>query len=108
MHFEEARPMNMGIQATIEQDFRSRLQDFGLQFDTTTGLPNHISFRTSVRRLLDQALIDGKEIALLWIDLLNLRREYSMGGDEGADRLVCAVADGLRPWVDEGELVSRF
>jgi diguanylate cyclase (GGDEF)-like protein len=100
--------MNTGTQTMIEDDFRSRLQDFSLQFDTTTRLPNHTSFRSAMRRLLDQALIDGQEIALLWVDLLNLRREYSIGGDDGADRLLCTVADGLRPWVDEGELICRF
>jgi predicted signal transduction protein with EAL and GGDEF domain len=100
--------MNTGTQATLEEDFRCQLQDFGLQFDTITGLPNQISFRASMRRMLDRALNGGQEIALLWVDLLNLRREYSIGGDEGADRLACAVADGLRSWVDVGELICRF
>jgi diguanylate cyclase (GGDEF)-like protein len=92
----------------IEEDFRSHMQDFSMQFDSLTGLPNRASFRVSVRRLLDRAFTDGREITLLWVDLLNLRREYSIAGDEGADRLVCAVADGLRPWVGAGELICRF
>jgi diguanylate cyclase (GGDEF)-like protein len=100
--------MSTCTQAAIEEDFRCQLQDFGLQFDTVTGLPNQISFRASLRRQLDRALGNGQEIALLWVDLLNLRREYSIGGDEGADRLVCAVADGLRLSIDTGELVCRF
>ena len=58
--------------------------------------------------MVDQAVLHGGEIALLWVDLLNLRREYSIGGDEAAERLVCAVADGLRPCVDAGELICRF
>jgi diguanylate cyclase (GGDEF)-like protein len=100
--------MKMCTPVAIEEDFRSHLQDFSLQFDSLTGLPNRASFRASVRRLLDRALTGGREIALLWVDLLNLRREYSISGDEGADRLVCAVADGLRPWVEAGELICRF
>ena len=98
----------MGTQVILEENFRAQLQDFGLQFDTVTSLPNQTSFRASVRRMLDQTLTDGREVALLWIDVLNLRREYSIGGDEGAERLVCAVADGLRPWIHPGELICRF
>ena len=100
--------MSTATQAALEEDFRCQLQDFGLQFDTVTGLPNQIAFRASVRRMLDRAHTSGQEIALLWVDLLNLRREYSIGGDEAADRLACVVADGLRPWVDVGELICRF
>ncbi|HEX4319736.1 MAG TPA: bifunctional diguanylate cyclase/phosphodiesterase [Acidobacteriaceae bacterium] len=100
--------MKTSTQETLEQDFRSQLQDFGLQFDSTTGLPNHSSFRASVKSMVDNAVLHGGEIALLWIDLLNLRREYSIGGDEAAERLVCAVADGLRPAIDAGELICRF
>lgn len=100
--------MNTGTQETLEEDFRSQLQDFGLQFDPVTGLPNHVYFRAAIRRMIDQALVTGQEIALLWVDVLNLRREYSIGGDEGAERLVCTVADALRPWADAGELICRF
>jgi predicted signal transduction protein with EAL and GGDEF domain len=106
--FEEALIMKMGKQATLEEDFRCQLQDFGLQFDATTGLQNHSSFRASIRNMVDNAVLHGGEIALLWIDLLNLRREYSIGGDEAAERLVCAVSDSLRPSVDAGELICRF
>jgi diguanylate cyclase (GGDEF)-like protein len=97
-----------GTQAMLEQDFRSQLQDFSLQCDVATGLPNHISFRASLRRLLDEALTDGREIALVWIDIMNLRREFSISGDQGAERLVYAVADALRPCVETGELICRF
>jgi predicted signal transduction protein with EAL and GGDEF domain len=100
--------MNTGAQETIDEDFRSQLQDFGLQFDPVTGLPNHVSFRASIRKITDKAASTGQEIALLWVDVLNLRREYSIGGDEGAERLVCAVADALRPCVDSGELICRY
>jgi predicted signal transduction protein with EAL and GGDEF domain len=100
--------MHTGSQKTLEEDFRSQLQDFGLQYDPVTGLPNHVSFRASLRRMTEQALATGQEIALLWVDVLNLRREYSIGGDEGAERLVCTVADALRPWVDGEELICRF
>lgn len=100
--------MNTGMRETLDQDFRSRLQEYGLQFDPATGLANQASFRRSLRELLDGGQQFGLELSMLWIDVLNLRREYSIGGDEAADRLIRKVADGLRPWIDPGELICRF
>lgn len=100
--------MNSGMREAFDVDFRSRLQDFGLQFDPSTGLANQASFRRSIRELLAGAQQLGQEYSLLWIDVLNLRREYSVGGDEAAYRLIQKVADGLRPWIDPGELICRF
>jgi predicted signal transduction protein with EAL and GGDEF domain len=100
--------MNTGTQVTLEEVFRSQLQDYGMQFDPITGLQNHVSFRASLRRMIDDAATLGHEVAVLWVDVLNLRREYSIGGDEGAERLICTVADAFRPWVDPEELICRF
>lgn len=100
--------MNSGVRETLDEDFRSRLQDYGLQFDPKTGLANQTSFRRSIVELLENANQFGQELLLLWIDVLNLRREYSIGGDYAAERLLQKVADGLRPWIDPGELICRF
>ncbi|MFC5861230.1 putative bifunctional diguanylate cyclase/phosphodiesterase [Acidicapsa dinghuensis] len=100
--------MKTGMRETLDEDFRIRLQDYGLQFDPTTGMANQASFRRSLREVLETAGQFGQELSLLWIDVLNLRREYSIGGDEAAERLIQKVADGLRPWIDPGELICRF
>jgi diguanylate cyclase (GGDEF)-like protein len=95
-------------QLMFDEDIRSQLQDYGWRHDPVTGLPNRAFFRASIGPFLEKAMADGQEIVLLWIDVLNLRREYSVSGDEGAERLVCNVSDSLRPWVDSNELISRF
>jgi len=100
--------MASAAQLTLDDDYRNQLTEYGLHHDPTTGLPNHTFFRNSFRDLLDDAVSDGQEITLLWVDVLNLRREYSMGGTEGVDRLICAVSDSLREWVYSGELICRF
>lgn len=100
--------MSSGMRETLDEDFRSRLEDYGLQFDPTTGLANQASFRRSIRELLENAHHFGQDLCLLWIDVLNLRREYSIGGYEASERLIQKVADGLRPWIDPGELICRF
>lgn len=100
--------MNPISQQSIDEDFRIQLQDFGLRYDPVTGLPNQSFFRSELRSMLARASAESLHVALVWIDLTNLRREYSVGGDEAAQRMVSVLADSLRPWMDEGELVCRF
>jgi diguanylate cyclase (GGDEF)-like protein len=95
-------------QQSLDADFRIQLQDYGLHYDPVTGLPNQTFFGTAIRKMLVHASTQGEEIALIWIDLTNLRREYSVGGDDAAQRMVCILADSLRPWADDGELICRF
>jgi len=95
-------------QQSLDEDFRTQLQDYGLRYDPITGLPNQTFFRAAIRKMFYDAMAQGNEIALVWIDLTNLRREYSVGGEEAAQRLLCTVGDALRPWADDGELVCRF
>ncbi len=91
-----------------EEDFRTGLRAYEECFDLVTGLPNHVFFRVAIHMMLRQARSHGEEIVLLWVDLTNLRREYSVGGDAAAERLLCMVADSLRPHAEEGEIVCRF
>jgi diguanylate cyclase (GGDEF)-like protein len=100
--------MNPISNPSIDDDFRTQLQDYGLRYDPITGLPNQTFFRGAIRKLLAQAQAEGQQIALLWIDLTNLRREFSVGGEEASRGLVSTLADSLRPWAEEGELVCRF
>ena len=100
--------MNPIATPILEHDFRSQLQEYGLRYDPLTGLPNQAFFRSSLRQMLTLSEDTGEGVALVWFDLLNLRREYAIGGDEGAERLVCTVSDSMRPWLESGELICRF
>jgi EAL domain-containing protein (putative c-di-GMP-specific phosphodiesterase class I)/GGDEF domain-containing protein len=100
--------MQAGLPQALDKEFRTQLQDYGLRYDPATGLPNTVSFRSWIGQRLVEAATHGEEIALVWVDVLNLRREYSVGGDEGAARLIGTVADSLRPWADAGELTCRY
>lgn len=92
----------------LEEEFRTQLEDYGLRYDPVTGLPNAVSFRSDLRRMLADAVKKQRGVALLWIDVTNERREYSIGGDAAARRIVCALADALRPAVQDGELICRY
>lgn len=100
--------MNLSSAHLLEEEFRTQLQDYGLRYDPMTGLPNAASFRSDLRLMLAEATERTSEVALVWIDLNNMYREYSIGGDAAARRVLCCLADALRPVTDEGELICRF
>ena len=90
---------------TLEENYGIHSEDYGAGLDPMTGLPNQLHFRAVTRKLLAGAT---SEYALLWLDVLNLRREYSIGGDHGIQRLISSVAASLRPWIERDELVCRY
>ncbi|HTJ30328.1 MAG TPA: GGDEF domain-containing phosphodiesterase [Acidobacteriaceae bacterium] len=100
--------MNQPSAHLLEAEFRTQLKDYGLTYDPVTGLPNAVSFRSSLRRMLAEAGKENKGVALLWIDLTNERREYSIGGETASQRVLCTLADALRPAVEDGELICRY
>lgn len=100
--------MSQTLQHSLDEDFRHRLEDFSLRYDPVTGLPNQALFRDGLRSALQVCEANGQGLALLWVDLTNLRREFSVGGEDAARNLVCTLADSLRPWANSGELVCRF
>lgn len=81
---------------------------YGSKYDIQTGLLNPHWFQRWAETLvrdLDPAK-DG--LAFLWIDVLNLRKGFSVWGWSGADALVSHIAGILRSQLDEDALISRF
>jgi EAL domain-containing protein (putative c-di-GMP-specific phosphodiesterase class I)/GGDEF domain-containing protein len=75
--------------------------------DSQTGLPNFDSFRNSLTQLLETQP-PGNEVAMIWIDLLNLRRQFLLRGWSGTDSQVRRIADVLRSAAGEPALLCRF
>lgn len=75
-------------------------------FDLQTGLLSHQAIQDAVAGMV-RSRPAGREVALIWIDLLNLRREFSLWGWAGADALTRRVAGKLRSVVDSGALLGR-
>ncbi|MGA2084373.1 MAG: GGDEF domain-containing phosphodiesterase [Terracidiphilus sp.] len=80
---------------------------YGLRHDIETGLLNYKSFQESLAALLRDGPAD-QEIALIWIDLLDLRREFSSWGWARSEAVVRRAADKLRSTADPGALLGRF
>jgi EAL domain-containing protein (putative c-di-GMP-specific phosphodiesterase class I)/GGDEF domain-containing protein len=76
-------------------------------YDSQTGLPHFDSFRSSLNRLIETQPPEN-EVAMIWVDLLNLRRQFLLRGWTGTDSQVRRIADVLRSAVDESALLCRF
>jgi EAL domain-containing protein (putative c-di-GMP-specific phosphodiesterase class I) len=91
----------------LDDEMRQLMWWYGQRFDIQTRLMNQRSFQSALATLLHNRQPD-QEIALLWIDVLNLRREYSIWGSKGVEALVAHIADSLRSAVDGDALLGRF
>ncbi len=90
----------------VESEQDRQILAYGQRFDTQTGLLSHQAFQDALAAKLRNRAA-GREVALLWIDLVNLRREFSLWGWTGAEALARRVAGTLRSVVDTGALLGR-
>jgi diguanylate cyclase len=80
---------------------------FSQRYDPQTGLLTHRAFQDALAALL-KTTQPGQEVALIWIDLVNLQRVFSLWGWTGAEALARHIAGTLRSVVDEDALLGRF
>jgi len=90
----------------VEGALDRHIPGYGQRFDIQTGLLNYLGIREGLARLLRNRA-DGRGIALVWIDLMNLRREFSLWGWTGAEAMARRVAGALRSAVDSNALLGR-
>lgn len=94
--------MDHAVENTIGEESLSYSQ----RFDIQTGLLNHQAFQDELAAMLRNRS-SSSEVALLWIDLVNLRHEFSLWGWSGAEALARRVTATLRSAVEEGSLLGR-
>lgn len=96
-----------GTDYAAEEELRRQMLAYSQRHDMQTGLLNHQAFQESLAWLLKEGA-DKQETALVWIDILNLRREFSLWGSAGTDVLVRHIADALRNAAEADAVVGRF
>ncbi|MEX0697627.1 MAG: EAL domain-containing protein [Dongiaceae bacterium] len=94
------------VDASERKRAEDRIYDLAYR-DTLTGLPNRAALIEGL-----QALLSGIErqrwSALLFIDLDQFKVLNDTKGHHFGDRLLCGVAERLKPVVGESDLVARF
>ena len=88
---------------SIDDDLRKQMLSYAQRHDIQTGLLNYQAFQESLGWLLQERQ-PSQEIALVWIDILNLRKEFSLWGSAGTDALVRHIAGELRSVVGPEEI----
>jgi diguanylate cyclase (GGDEF)-like protein len=77
------------------------------RFDELTGLPNRVSFRNEIGRMLKGASSTSLS-ALLFIDLDQFKQVNDTLGHPSGDKLLCMVADRIREMLRTDDFVARF
>ncbi|HEX4031743.1 MAG TPA: GGDEF domain-containing phosphodiesterase [Terracidiphilus sp.] len=91
----------------LDDALRQQMRAYERRYDIQTGLLNYQSFQESLACLL-RGRDASREVALVWIDVLNLRREFALWGTRGTETLVAHVAESLRSAVNGNAIVGRF
>jgi diguanylate cyclase (GGDEF)-like protein len=78
------------------------------RYDELTKLPNRVSFRDEIERLLKKPRAGNDLSALLFVDLDQFKQVNDTLGHPCGDQLLCAVADRLRDMLRPEDFVARF
>ncbi len=77
-------------------------------YDDLTALPNRVSFRDEIERLLSLTHTNDRRSALLFIDLDQFKQVNDTLGHPCGDQLLCLVANRLREMLRPEDFVARF
>ncbi|WFU41913.1 EAL domain-containing protein [Bradyrhizobium sp. CB82] len=78
------------------------------RYDELTALPNRVSFRDEIERLLTISHDAERLSALLFVDLDQFKQVNDTLGHPCGDQLLCAVANRLREMLRPEDFVARF
>jgi diguanylate cyclase (GGDEF)-like protein len=78
------------------------------RYDELTALPNRVSFRDEIERLLAHPHHSERLSALLFVDLDQFKQVNDTLGHPCGDQLLCAVANRLREMLRPEDFVARF
>jgi diguanylate cyclase (GGDEF)-like protein len=107
------QPMSGGGMVVLAEDITERkIAEARIthlaRYDELTALPNRVSFRDEIERLLAVSHSSGRLSALLFIDLDQFKQINDTLGHPCGDQLLCAVADRLRAMLRPEDFVARF
>lgn len=106
------QPMTGGGMVVVLEDITERRNSEArishmARFDELTGLPNRMSFRNEIGRMLKMGDSTAMS-ALLFVDLDQFKQVNDTLGHPCGDQLLCMVADRLREMLRAEDFVARF
>ncbi|HET6208195.1 MAG TPA: GGDEF domain-containing phosphodiesterase [Terracidiphilus sp.] len=103
----DRREAALSVLESMDNELRREIIAYANRHDVHTGLLNFHAFQVELDSLL-RRMPSVPEGAVVWIDVLNVRREFALWGVEAAELLVRNVADVLRSGAGEKTLLGRF
>ncbi|MDA8094211.1 MAG: EAL domain-containing protein [Betaproteobacteria bacterium] len=92
---------------STQKQYEARLE-FLAHHDTLTGLHNRSHFQQRLEEAIARAHRNGREVAVLFIDLDGFKTVNDSLGHPVGDQLLRAIAERIRGSVRESDLVARF
>ncbi|MBN9584544.1 MAG: diguanylate cyclase [Afipia sp. 62-7] len=107
------QPMEGGGTVVLVEDITERRNaeakiSHMARVDELTGLPNRVSFRAEIEKLLAAPPNLTSQSALLFIDLDQFKQVNDTLGHPSGDKLLCAVTARLRRLLRPEDFVARF
>jgi len=107
------QPMEGGGTVVLVEDITERRNaeakiNHMARVDELTGLPNRVSFRDEIEKLLAAPFGGAPLSALLFIDLDQFKQVNDTLGHPSGDKLLCAVTARLRRLLRPEDFVARF
>ena len=101
----------LGMRGTIQDVTERRLAEEKIHslayYDSLTGLPNRVMFRDQLERAIALCAREGKQLAVMFLDLDKFKRINDTLGHSVGDQLLTAVAKRIIRCVRSSEMVSR-
>jgi diguanylate cyclase (GGDEF)-like protein/PAS domain S-box-containing protein len=99
--------------AIAVRDLRARKQAenhirFLAHHDALTGLPNRSSFNTKLDHEIETALLTGRRLAVLCLDLDRFKEVNDLFGHAAGDRVLQATAQRITGVLDESQMMARL
>jgi|GEM_PF-410330 len=99
--------LSVGVDDTENRIMLDQLHEMAYH-DSLTRLPNRSFFRLQVQQHLDDAVNQHKQIAIVYMDLVDFKHINDSVGVEAGDQLLQLFAEKLRGMFHEPDLVSRI
>ena len=105
---QQARDLVNRIGVALAAHARDEQLKFRAYHDALTGLPNRPLLLERLNQEMAHTRRNGKQLAVLFIDLDRFKKINDSLGHEGGDRLLCQVAERLSSCTREGDTVARL
>ena len=95
------------LDTTEHKEAQKQLEYFAT-IDALTGTANRSRLMAQLRNLLQKAHREGKRLSVAFVDVDGLKYVNDTYGHSAGDRLLCDIADSIRTYTRDGDVVGRI